>query len=347
MATLTETAYFVKRFIAGFVFFILLIIFGKISLNYYKAYKIKHTPPTPPPYTVAFGKLPKIRLPSDKRRISKYTIGTLDGKIPSFSPIGTIYFIPPRPGFTFFTKERAYAFAKKFGFTGEPKVISSEEYQWTDPDLPGRTFTLNIFTNNFLLEYNFATDSAILEKKPPKKEEAESFAKGFLLGRNIIPEDLEKGEIRSEYLFFDGRSFQPRQIPSEANLIRVDFFRQDINKIPVVTEKYKKGLVSFLISGAKEKKKKVVRLEYTFWPVDLENSATYPLKSGEEAFEELKAGGGVVVSGEEQNEAIIRNVYLAYLETKEYQNFLQPVFVFEGDREFVAYVPAVKEEWTE
>lgn len=346
MATLTETAYFVKRFLAGFFFLISLFVVGKTVLNYYKAYQLAHRPPTPPPYTLAFGRLPKVKLPPDNRKTTRYTIGTLDGKIPSFPPIGTVYFIPPHPGFTFFTKERAYNFAKKFGFQGEPTIVSSEEYQWTDPELPGRIFTLNIFTNNFVLEYNFATDSAVLKSRPPQKREAETFASRFLVNKNIMPKDLEKGDIRSKYLFFDGKNFKRTTLYSEANLVRVDLFRQNINKMPVVTEKYNQGLVSFLISGA-EKKKKILQLEYTFWPVDLENSGTYPLKTGEEAFSELKAGGGTVVLGEEQEEAVIRNIYLAYLDTKAHQSFLQPIFVFEGDKNFVAYVPAIKEEWVE
>jgi hypothetical protein len=87
-------------------------------------------------------------------------------------------------------------------------------------------------------------------------------------------------------------------------------------------------------------------LEYTLWPVSQENSATYPLKSGEEAFEELKNGGGAIILGGNQVEAAIRKVYLAYLDTKEYQDFLQPIFVFEGDGGFVAYVAAVQDSWT-
>ena len=347
MATLTETAYYTKRFLAGLVSLIVLLVFFKLSLNYYRAYQARKIPPTEPTPTVAFGKLPALRLPVKTRRTTNFTVGTLDGRIPRMPKMGTIFFIPPRPGFTFFTKERALSFARKFGFLQEPIVLSGEEYKWTDAELPQRTFTLNIFTNNFTLDCNFATDSAVLSNAVPKKNEAETLAKSFLLGKNLLPEDLSKGEITSEYLIFDGQTLKKAPSFTEANLVQVDFFQQKINDLPVLTEEYNKGLVSFIISGSSEEKKKVLKLEYTFWPADLENSASYPLKTGDEAFEELKAGGGAIVLGGEQTEATIRNVYLAYLDTKKYQEFLQPTFVFEGDGGFVAYVAAVKGEWTE
>jgi len=37
----------------------------------------------------------------------------------------------------------------------------------------------------------------------------------------------------------------------------------------------------------------------------------------------------------------IRNIYLAYFEPVTLTNYLQPIFVFEGDNNFVAYVPAI------
>jgi len=40
-------------------------------------------------------------------------------------------------------------------------------------------------------------------------------------------------------------------------------------------------------------------------------------------------------------------VRLAYFEPITLVQFLQPVYVFEGDGEFVAYVPAVTEKYTQ
>ena len=37
----------------------------------------------------------------------------------------------------------------------------------------------------------------------------------------------------------------------------------------------------------------------------------------------------------------IRKVYLAYYDAGIYTEFFQPVYVFEGDKNFVGYIPAV------
>lgn len=348
MTTLTETAYYTKKILAGAVFLLIFVFIAKLSLNYYRDYQASQVPPPTPAPAPAFGKLPTLKLPARDNKVVNFRIETVNGKIPEMPTIEKVYFIPPRPAYTFFTKERALSFGRKFGFTNEPVVLSGEEYHWTDPELLDLTFTLNIFTNNFISDYKFANDPAIFSDFVlPEKREAESFARSYLSSRNVMPEDLSKGEITSEFLVFDGQNINKAPDPSKANLVQVDFLRENINKLPVLTKEHNKGLVFFLISGSQDKKKKILKLEYVLWSVDLENTATYPLKTGEEAFEELKIGGGAIISGGQQTTAAIRNVYLAYLDTKEYQAFLQPIFVFEGDGGFVAYVAAVKEEWTE
>jgi len=40
-------------------------------------------------------------------------------------------------------------------------------------------------------------------------------------------------------------------------------------------------------------------------------------------------------------------VYLAYYDSLDPQTYLQPVFVFEGDDDFLAYVPAVEAAWVD
>ncbi len=47
------------------------------------------------------------------------------------------------------------------------------------------------------------------------------------------------------------------------------------------------------------------------------------------------------------NAVVVRNVYLAYYDSFEPQTYMQPVFVFEGDDNFQALVPAVSQEWIE
>ena len=62
------------------------------------------------------------------------------------------------------------------------------------------------------------------------------------------------------------------------------------------------------------------------------------------AWEYLQTGKGYVAKRTTPN-VTIRKISLAYYESNEPQEFLQPVYVFEGDNGFVAYVPAIKSEY--
>ena len=45
--------------------------------------------------------------------------------------------------------------------------------------------------------------------------------------------------------------------------------------------------------------------------------------------------------------AVIRNVRLGYYDSYDPETYLQPIYVFEGDYGFTAYVPAISPEWVE
>jgi len=68
----------------------------------------------------------------------------------------------------------------------------------------------------------------------------------------------------------------------------------------------------------------------------------YPLKSGDLAWEELTKGKGIVLSNpKEKKEVVIKQMSLAYLDPDFYQPYLQPVYLFIGEDNFSAFVPAV------
>jgi hypothetical protein len=55
----------------------------------------------------------------------------------------------------------------------------------------------------------------------------------------------------------------------------------------------------------------------------------------------LQAGDAYIVSGQNLTEAVIREVELAYYDSFALQKYLQPIYVFKGDQDFMAFVPAV------
>lgn len=87
-------------------------------------------------------------------------------------------------------------------------------------------------------------------------------------------------------------------------------------------------------------------MDYIFWPIDLNNFGTYPIKKVDEAFEELKNGEGFIAIEPLRGNVSISKIYLAYYLSEEYTNYLQPVYVFEGSG-FASIVQAVKNEFVE
>ena len=98
----------------------------------------------------------------------------------------------------------------------------------------------------------------------------------------------------------------------------------------------------------REDDKQFVSLEYNYFPVELETSAVYPLISVAEAWQRMQKGGGFVAKSTPGTESVVvRDVYLAYYDSDIPQQFLQPVYVFETEDEFLGFVPAVADAWVE
>ena len=75
---------------------------------------------------------------------------------------------------------------------------------------------------------------------------------------------------------------------------------------------------------------------------------SYPLITGDEAWNKLVSGQGYIANPPKTgSQAVIRRVTLAYLDLYLPSGYIQPVYVFEGDEDFVAYVPAIVDAWLE
>ena len=78
--------------------------------------------------------------------------------------------------------------------------------------------------------------------------------------------------------------------------------------------------------------------------IETSTFATYPTKTAETAFDDLKQGKGVVVVEPDKPKVSITSVYLGYYLAENYNPYLQPIFVFEGPN-FVAYADAINEQF--
>ena len=73
--------------------------------------------------------------------------------------------------------------------------------------------------------------------------------------------------------------------------------------------------------------------------------STYPIKTSNLAFEELKKNKAYIASSPQNGKISIKNITLGYYIGEKEQDYLVPIIVFEGNG-FEAFVSAVTDEWT-
>ncbi len=344
MNTLTDTAFWARQIIKyGIIFLvglILLRIAWQVGFGIYR-----HFFPEPPPKpTVQFGKLPKLDFPAQEG-IPKftYTPELSEGNLPT-APESVSVFVqtPPRPSLV--ALDQARVVARKLDFTTGEESLSDTLYRWRREDVPA-TLEMNIITGAFSISYDLNVDSTPLSFRPPNSEIAAADIRSYLSSANIFPEDFSEGQTNSLFLKNQNGQLVPALSLSDANFVRIDFLRANYNDLPVVTPSFKNGNVWFLVTGASSERK-IIAGEYHYFSAQAEGSSTYPIKTSQVAFDELNQGQGFIVNpGSNANNVIIRRVYLAYYDNNKSQQFFQPVYVFEGDNGFIAYVPAVTTEY--
>lgn len=338
MASLSETAIIARKMIRYFVYFIILLIIGRLTYNGIKIAITRLFPAKLPPPTVAFGKLPKIPFPdaSINPKLT-YKLETATGTFPKFADQAKVYYMVIATT-NLYTIDQANTKAASLGFTVGPLKKSDTIYQYTATNKPA-TLEVNIVNWSFSLTYNLAVDSTPLSAQAPTSDDAIASVKAFLASGGLMPADLT-GPVNYNYMKPQGTKLMEALSLSDAKLTKINLFRKDYDQLPCVSGDPESANVWFLVA----KGGKVINGEYRYFPADESKSATYPIKTAQSAWEDLNKGGAFIVTpgqNSENSEVAIRKVYLAYFDPAVESQFMQPVYVFEGDREFKAYVPAV------
>lgn len=357
--TLTEIARLTKAGSLVAVLLLLLLLILPSSLA-----TIKNTlfPPTTPPPEVAFGQLPPLsppNLPIKEGLVPEYVLDTKTGRLPKDLPDRLKVYRVVLPSPSPLAAERAKELAAKLGFSGEPEKLSSREFFWKNDD-DARRLNLDITTGNFELKIAPQSLANLSRGSPPSKAAAIEQAKNFLQSLGILTADYAEGRKESAYLAVDGDEFKKVSSLSEAQLTRVDFYRT-INDQPILTPNPYEGLVNVILS-----KDGPQVVTFHSWPLDPEQSSTYPLKTAAEMWELVEDGQAKIVflgplkgdpyasyTPQSPQTIFVREIYLSYFDSEKYQDYLQPIFVLEGlavtpkkqQLKFIAYVSAVADDW--
>ncbi len=334
----------VKYFLVGLVVLMAGRVLLRALINLYKTLN----PEPPPPPTVGFGRLPAIQFPSQENtdKPTSYKLETANGKLPYFGDRAKVFFMPQSSP-SLLSDQRAKKIAATYDFVFQPDVLDERTYRWARSTPLETSLQMDIQNYNFVLSTDYLTRSElIVNVLPPNQKAAVRQVKQFLEKADLLAKDVATASAATTYLKSLGSGLEPAVSVSDA-----DFIRVDLNRVPIDDEYFMyttggyKGIISVILTGVLEGHSSIVELEYHYHPVDITQVETYPLKSPKIAWQTLQAGEAYVVDKGDRDEAVIRNIYLGYFDSYEEQEYLQAIYVFEGDGGFLAYISAIDSQF--
>lgn len=347
--TLTELSYYSRKAIP------IVILFGLIFLIVFYSFKLlfifmeSSKPKTIVTETI-FGKIdpPLIKDATSSAGFS-FTLDTVEGVPVTSTDTAKVYFIP-KPTTRFGYREKIYLMAKTFGIDTEKikHILTGNQAIFADDQQK-----LSIDIGNFNFKYEAlldSTDSASLSRASyyiPSKKEIENKAIDFLKKIGRYPEELSKGTTKIMYLKYNPlyQSYINVSSKLEANLVEIDFYRPDLDGVSITTPRFFNSQ-NYVIMLFNEKGFKVVKSQISFYEKSETQVGLYPVKTADTAWKDLQDGKGKVVSARlGENNITVKNMKIYYFDPDTYQPYLQPVYVFYDDKDFVAYVPAVSSDF--
>ena len=199
-----------------------------------------------------------------------YQLQTIEGSVPIASETANVYFMPKK-GANLLALSTAQAFAKRLGFTTTPvpEPTSKNIYRFDDLTIPLRHLWYDIVSTNFIIRYDFQQDAGLfLNSKVASAVEARAEAKNMLQTYNLYPDDFNGGDVRITFYKVTDNTLVPVPSQSQADAVRVDFYRPNIASTRIVTGTLSEGPVSIVFSGSGNAKKRVLQFTYSYWPID-------------------------------------------------------------------------------
>ena len=329
---------------SGVIFLVLVLIFLIFKIGTALKQTLFPTPPAPP--TFSFGKLPSIEFPnnvSDKN--FNYSLDTVTGTLPTFQDRINVYKMTPISP-DLLALKKAISNVNSVGFTNPELPISAKIYQWNDNGPLNRSITMDIFSTNFALSSTFISDPIVQSAiNFPDETTAITTAQNFLSTMSSFPDDIDSTKAKTLLFSINNNTLATATSVSNSQVIEVDFFQKDIDNLPIYYPKAVNSTMNVLVVGGKDQPQ-VAQVNFSHQTIS-NQSATYPIKTAQDAYNLLKQGQGYIASYFGSSTDIsIKNVFLAYYIGDKKQDYLFPIAVFEGDNGFFAYVPLITDVWT-
>ncbi len=343
MATLYETTSLIKTIlkwgsiaIGGIIVLILLYRGGR-----WLATVIFPKKPDPP--KVAFGKLPIVIFPDNISQTPfTYSIDTVSGTLGSFPDRATVY-KTDSPVPNLLNLQNARASLTSTPFIGAENKVTDTEYSWQDIKRDDKSLTMNIVSKDFTINGNYLTYPDLTPTVQINPEAAVTMVTKFLQDIGVYPLDFDETKTTTQLLNLNNTSLVAATSVSDAELIRVDLFQKDLEKMPIMYDHPPFSSTHFLLGGANTNE--ILEGSFTHQGIS-DESSTYSMRSGNYSFNSRKQNKAYIASYYGNREDIsIKNIYLAYYMSSQKQNYVMPIYVFEGKDGFYAYVSAVSDTW--
>jgi hypothetical protein len=327
----------------GLILIVLLLILIVFRVGTALKQALFPTPPAPP--TVSFGKLPSIAFPnniSDKN--FNYSLDTVSGALPTFPDRIKVYKMIPIPP-DLLALKKARNNVGSVGFTNPELPISAKVYQWNDNGPLNRSIIMDVFSTDFTLSSIFVSDPVVQSAiNLPDEATAINTAQGFLSSMSSFPNDIDTAKTKTLLFSINNNTLTSATSFSNTQVIEVDFFQKDVDKLPIYYPKAVNSTMNVLVVGGKDQPQ-IAQVSFSRQAVSGQ-SATYPIKTALEAYDLLKQGRGYIASYfGKATDISIKNVFIAYYIGEKKQDYLFPIAVFQGDNGFFAYVPMVTDVW--
>lgn len=282
----------------------------------------------------------------------RFTLDTIDGNYPNTTASANVYFIPePKSTLAYLTK--IDSLAQSFDFDTSIYKPQTLNEQWVKYEDESRILEANIKNYHFKYYYKSVPElQEIIEATPEAKftlleREFIETARMALSNRGAYPAHLAAGTTNTVYQRYDlsQKDFIAIKSGEFPQAVRIDFFRQD-ETLDILTPKYFDSQ-NYIILAPLNRYPQIVAAQYASFEKLASEPGTYPLITSKEAFKKLTQGEAttITVDPDATSRIKIKNIFLGYYDPESYQPYLQPVFVFLGDHNFVAYLPAIKAEY--
>lgn len=276
-----------------------------------------------------------------------YELDNIEGRPISATDSAQVFFIPPKsPRFSYL--QNIYTMAKNAGFNTERTPHSLQDTTAVFDDGTQR-LSIDITYFNFSYKYSYER-SALTFINPQITDETtiKDRAIRYLQQLGKYPPELAAGTQHIVYMRYntDLKEFEVVKDPQDANVVEVDFFGPDVlegaGEYPIVSPKYftSENYVVMSMSGLSPK---ILKAQIKFFEKMRQIRAFIRSKLVTKRGQNLTPETEQLFPPEEKViQSKSKKMFLGYFEPDTYQPYFQPVYVFLGDNNFAAYVPAVK-----